>query len=203
MSRDAIVEWLRGDRNYDRGRQLYEELGDDVFLKRLFAMGSTVFNREKLEATLRKMVHGTGDGAAGPKEVMPGKVKYQEPTNKEFEQLPEDVRKLKKEGDLLFKEMSHLHSRLMDMKDEERGAAALRILALAKELRSIWSKLDHYAEHGKLPDAVKVEVKAMSVAEAMVRRNTLRSYLSRNPDSVKAEKWKAELEGCEKIIKST
>ncbi len=204
---DAIAQWLT-DQDYEKGQSLYDSLGDDSFLKYLFSTGDTPYNRIRLEEELRKIkIQLDALNISAAPYTIPGKGKK---TNQKFVDtyskdeyagLPEEVQSLNEQKRVEHTEMSNLHSRLEDMKtNEDRRKAGVRIKHLEKSLKEIWEKLDYYAEHKKLPEAEKPVMKEMTFAQAFTRRNTLRSYISKFPDSPKLKAWKDERAHCEEIM---
>lgn len=188
----TVEKWFKGKRDYAEGCQLYLKHGDDEFLKKLFQKSITVFNRKKLEQELRNISDATPD--------IPIKKRFEVATKKEYAGLPAEVKKLKEVKDILFKEMRHLHSQLVHYKtDKEREAPAFRILVIVDQLMTYWKKLDYYAEHKKLPqEELKVE-KAVTPAVAVRRIHTLRTYISRAPQSAKLQDWKDDITRLNKI----
>ncbi|MFA9221309.1 MAG: hypothetical protein ACEQSL_08985 [Sediminibacterium sp.] len=191
MPHPAIEDWFTGARDYVQGSALYSRFGKDEYLKYFFNRWATNFNRKKLECELRRI-----------SDAVPDRIKFNANISlKEYLSLPELVQRMNEEKNSLYKEMSHLHSRLsVEKPQEERRVEAFRILAIDKRLRELWKKLDHYAAHGALPEPPGVKVETLNPLEAFKRKRNLASYLSRTPDSPKADTWRAEIEVCDKII---
>lgn len=165
-----IKEWLQSG-DYDSGVRLYTKYGSSSVLKKLFAAGPTVYNKEKIRKELSRL-----NDTLTPPEI---RFKVGKSAT-EYDALPLPVKKLKEEKDLLFKQMAHLHSRLLDMTEQERGRAAFEILAIDSQLTAIWSRLDEYAKTGKLPEPEKAKaVPDLSPLEIQRRITNLRTYLSK------------------------
>jgi hypothetical protein len=52
---ETLRAWLKGNKDYDTGVDLYSQVGDNAALIRLFANGATDFNRRRLEQELLKI----------------------------------------------------------------------------------------------------------------------------------------------------
>ena len=197
-----VAKWLEGTQDYSTGVELLEHFSNNKFLIRILKKGPTEFNRDKLEEALQLIAK------KNPEAKKKTKGKFEIRSAEQYDSLPEKVRKLTVEKDAIYKEMSFLHSQLELYKtDKERGAAALRVLDLDDQVKSIWKKLDYYEVHGKLPSEPEIpEVKNMAPAEMMQRRNSLRSYISRTPKGTgkddEIEAWIKEREQLDKLLEA-
>lgn len=199
MAIASIEEWIQGTKDYTEGIALFVKYSSNTFLKRNLAKGPTVFNVPKLSLELQLL----SDNCQAPVDAPGNKKRFKVETKQQYDSLPDQVKAVKEEERAAFKEMSYLHSRLTQMEQEERKAADFRILALDRICRKLWAKLDYFEEHNKLPEDPVKEVKVTTAADALKRRNNLRTYISRNLESDKIVNWKAELIELENIINGT
>lgn len=190
----AIGEWLNGNRDYYKGVELYRLHGSSDILKATFDMGKNSYTVETLEEELLNLYNHSED-------IRPAT---------ETLTLPPDIIQIEKQAKDLFKEMAYLHANLENPQlhptDEIRLQSALRIREIHLEMRERFQMVDHYRETGQ---RLAVEEKAepavnpssLSPAELIVRRNTLRSHISKlkkkienNPPATKLKKYQALLE---------
>jgi hypothetical protein len=190
----SIEAWLNSGRDYQAGCHLYEQYGQDAFFKILFASRISIFNRRKLEAELEKIYEAEKAVQQKPKKFKPHL------SQEKYLNLPDQIRALNEERSVKYQEMSDLHSKLVLLNAEERGKAAFKILELDQRLIKIWSMLDHHAETGELPDEGPPPAKTYSMQDAIKRIQSLKTYISRSPDSLKMELWKNEIVSLQKHI---
>jgi hypothetical protein len=172
--------------DYFTATQLYQKYGKDKFLQTLFSKGPSTYNQDRIKRELE---------ALNEKSDAPGFASSYIPEN-EYTLLPESVKNLKFKKDMLFKEATNIHSRLLQMKPKERGKAVFQLLDMWDEIRALWNQLDHYEQHKVLPveEVPKIALPLSPVA-LIKRRNNLRSYLTKG-----RTKYKAELEQIEKKL---
>jgi hypothetical protein len=196
----GIQEWLLSSRDFETGRQLYEQFGSSAVLKKMFTQGATVFNREKLAKELAAMVvtAPVATVIALPKPVtapVPAPAKtVSDPTKKVLEQIQP-----------LLEERRHHHTRLeMVYTSAERRELAFRILELSEQLTPLWELYNFAKAHGQLPEQPKPAGLPVNQAELVQHRNNLRSLITklrkkphRLNDLLAKEK---ELEEVERII---
>lgn len=193
-----IEHWLQGSRDYGIGVKLFEHFGQSNFLKQMFAKGETDFNQERLQDELRQLSEAVPD-------AQQAQVMFKIASSSEYDALPEQIKKLEQEKTEKFKRMAYLHSQLLNQKtDKQRYELAKEILELDRFLQDAWAKLDHYAEHGTMPAEEKIEIKEASPTQQLIRRNNLRTYISKfEDDSAKQKKvikWKAELKALDEKL---
>lgn len=211
---ESIKDWLNSSRNYNVGLALYLVHGSNEALKTALKQGESPYRKEKLLAALQELWEGAkGEPARAnplPLRVLPLK------TGGEFKNLQPDHDK-----DIyynlwqpLYKEMMHLRSKLpLFPNDDERGAAAFRILFLEKTCRKYWRMRDYFLQNGvEMPEETG-KPDATTDFNVLTRRlMTLRTYqtrenkaLKKDPLNLKArerlDKWEKEMKEIELKLK--
>jgi hypothetical protein len=123
---------------------------------------------------------------------------------------PESLKELEKLKADKYRQASYLKGQLRHMEDkEERRKACHAILNLMDELKDIWKKIEHFNQHGALPEEKIIKVETTDdVQQLMRRRNNLRTYICkaskgdryRKPEMIPS--WEAEILEIEKKLKS-
>jgi hypothetical protein len=215
MAIAEIKEWLYSSGVYYDGVELFRKHGNNPVLLSIFETIETTDTLEMLQDKLRSLADADPEAAKeSPPAPEPVVKRFQAPADeKKYQSLDDEVKRLVEEKNSLFKQMSYIHSRLLDYKslqpahngheilvdynnftnEEEAGDAALEILNLDVKIRTIWADLDYYETNGKLPEKRKKEQPILTAILAMKRRNALRSYVSREPGSIKIDQWRAEI----------
>jgi len=188
MAIAEITKYLQGSEEYTDGVKLYEKFGTDNFLKRLFAKGFGKYNRDRLRSELEKLNQVLQDPPAPA-------ARFTIENSSAYDTLPLEIKELNSKKDSAFKEMRDLHSRLLLMSPRDRSIATFRILDLEKQVKHMWQKLDHYAEHKKIAPEDPLPVIPSSLADLIRRRTNLRCYVSKG-----RIKYQVELDLIEKKI---
>jgi hypothetical protein len=188
-------EWLDSERNYEIGRQLYEQLGDNARLKQVLGHGPSAYNLEALGWELQKLAKAgvvtsvvTVNVTASPIVVENATETLQTEPVKDYSA---DIDRaallipLSQARRPRYDERTLLHGQLEVLAEkgtqEEVRQAAERIMQLSRELNANW-KIDAYVrEHGQLPPAPapKPGLEVLTPAELVTKRNTLRSRVSK------------------------
>lgn len=202
----TINEWLRSERDYETGRMLYEQFGDNANLKKAFKRGPNVYNVGKLADKLAELAAKEGSQdvyvysleriAPDGNKVAPGAiVKETEYVERSIEiSIPKNLSiliDLEKEWKGYHKEGSALHQALAYMdNDEERREAALKILDNIERRNKILAKLDYAKEHnGELPPEEVIAVPAdLTPVDLKQKILNLRSRISKAKKSGKPTK---------------
>ncbi len=207
----AVKAWLDQDGEISAGIDLLEKAGGNPYLVKHFrAIGNR--SRKLLRDQLEKILP----------DLPVEKIRYRQ----DFGAEPPAIKKLNAKKSEIFKRMSYLHALLSnytvsdpqgpghqvqvvfhafrDGSDLTPAKAASEILQLQGKLSAIWEQLDYYALHGKLPDPEPQQVSGPETAfELMKRWISLRSYLSRSPDSPKRQEWTDEMSQVEQRLQKT
>jgi hypothetical protein len=146
-----IDNWLKGNKNYHVGLAIFNSFSSNKQLKELLATGNTPYNHKRLCEELTSL---------SKKQVVTPKISLEQ---KETAVLPDSNNKvlqaLKNKWQPLYQKMNMLRHNLDATAGdntattiEERKKIATEILTLEKECNKIWSDVDYYNEHGKLPE---------------------------------------------------
>jgi hypothetical protein len=203
----TLQAWLDSERDYEVGRLLYEHYGDNARLKQVLGHGPSAYNCEALAWELQKLAKQVHD--AGPPYQIGyigntlGFVGLNQPIRATEENATETLQTepakdfsadidqaallipLSQARRPLYDERTLLHGQLEVLAEkgtqEEVRQAAERVMQLSRELNANW-KIDAYVrEHGQLPPAPapKPGLEALTPAELVTKRNTLRSRVSK------------------------
>jgi hypothetical protein len=183
MSDVVLKAWLNGARNYNIGATLYRLYGKDEELKKHFALGETPARKAKLLDTIKQLCGITTAPTNTPPtrqhistQTIPGK------------NDTAAVVELKGQARPLLKQRDALHAKLlMYATDEERGAAALKILDLDDEIDAIYDKVRYIEQHGKLPPPVMAFDPITDEKKWEPRYQTLGRYVTRYTDKLKKD----------------
>jgi hypothetical protein len=190
----TVQAWLESERNYEVGRQLYEQLGDNARLKQVLGHGPSAYNVEALEWELGKLAKAGVTAALALAVPLPAVVvesateSLQSEPAKDYEAqvargallLP-----LSQARRLLYDERTQLHAQLEVLAEhgsqEDVRLLAVRIMALSRELNANWKTDAYVRAHGQLPPppAAAPGLDTLSPVELLKKRNTLRSQVSK------------------------
>lgn len=176
-----IENWLTEPVYFD-GVELYERYGTSGMLKRLFAGSSDSFNKKKLTNELAKIL----EDAKALEAAKPAVVE------------PEEVKALHTQAYSLMSQRSALKERArviislgITQSDELKSIAYQLAYDIRAELDSIYGRIQYWKVNGQLPHSEAAAIQG--IADLIKRRNTVRTYLSRDGKPEKLEAWKAEL----------
>lgn len=210
----TVQAWLDSERDYDLGRQLYEQLGDNARLKQVLGHGPSAYNQEALVWEFGKLAKAgvvTAVALASPV-LVPNAT---ETLQTESPAAPPPVNPLLVELDQarrpLYDERTLVHGSLEVLAEkgtqEEVRQAAERVMQLSRELNANWQLDGYVREHGQLPPppALAPGLDTLTPAELLKKRNNLRSQVSklkkrtdRADDLVRVQ---AELDQVETLLK--
>lgn len=184
---DAINTWLNSGCNYQEGVGLYDQYGDNNFLKLIFKNGETPVNRQKLNEQLAALrdaaprpqpVASPSDTPAPIIKTVPQPVT--QPVEKPAE-LPA-LLQVTHQRDQNYAEIRALHPYLkIKQEGDELRQIALRIVRLGKKNAELWERYNYMTETGIDPDApappappVMVDINLINKKEA-VRKSLSRA----------------------------
>lgn len=186
---NEIREWLNSGKNYNAGVKLYNKYGDDPEMKDLFREFRTPFKEKKLLELLKGLIDATGIQKKAEEEKQ--QTLKKEAAARQGWPITMDLSlsELHKIWKPLYDEFRSLVSRLYDTalagkadpyRQIEAGNMAHRILDLRDEIADIYSRRDHYLDHGKFPGE-KQSFKPITGGPEKIaeRRLTVRRYLTR------------------------
>jgi len=141
-----VHKWFE-NKDYWQGVAIFNRLSTNQFLKDLFQSKSE-YTVKKLEDELRKF----------SSDVPESEVEIKPPVN-QVEQKKFDnshiVKKLKYDLQQIYRQIDSNRFALARCKsDKTRLEYAIQILKLVERKRMIFEKIDHFEEHGELPDIV-------------------------------------------------
>lgn len=189
--RNEIKSWIERGANYQEGVSLYDQYGDSSYLKSLFPRNDGSYNRKKLLQELSEI--------AGEQEdiepALPIEQPIADPVTLEVHNLvsedPQDATIqppalliLKKQINDTWAELRGLHPYLtIYPPGQQLHQLQLQIVKLARKNAELYTKLDHYHEHGELPHLNQPVPKPA----LMIDINLLDSYESVRKSLNKAE----------------
>ncbi|MEH0156436.1 hypothetical protein V6R21_19970 [Limibacter armeniacum] len=183
---NAIHEVLK-HWNYERAYQIFREHSTSHFLKELL-QNETSFNTKKLQQELQKL----SEKAEVAKQVEKSTKEF---SKSKFPNAPEEVRQLEQQKNELFAIVSANKMRLdLVPEGEQLNEAITELMGIWEKIYACWDQLDHYREHGKLPDParqperIEIDTEKIDRAQLQKRLSNVRTYISRtNKKLEKAE----------------
>jgi hypothetical protein len=188
----TVQAWLDSERDYEVGRLLYDQLGDNARLKQVLGHGPSAYNREALVWELQKLAKQVREplkDIGAPQSVVqvvipPAPVQPSEDLSETFAKA-ELLIPLSQARRPLYDERTLLHGQLEVLAEkgtqEEVRVVAERIMHLSRELNENWKKDAYVREKGHLPPppAAAPGLETLSSAELLKKRNNLRSQVSK------------------------
>lgn len=175
---EIITDWLEYPL-YWKGVELYKQYGESAFLKNVFNGGEDDYNRGKLIAALTEI-----------------RDNYVQEEEKVIEKMPETLTEKLEEARRLMDQRSAIKERLRVYYLSEQPQAELKkeaflILDINQRLQDIYDEERFYRQTGYLPER---EVLSQETMQTLItRRNTLRTYLSRERNEDKIIEFKNEM----------
>lgn len=183
----TVQAWLDGERNYELGRQLYEQLGDNARLKQVLGHGPSPYNQEALAWELSKLAKAGVTAAVALAVPLPAGVVASAPEPVQTSVPAESplLIELSQARRPLYDERTQLHAQLEVLAEhgsqEDVRLLAVRIMALSRELNANWKTDAYVRAHGQLPPppAAAPGLDTLSPLELVKKRNSLRSQVSK------------------------
>lgn len=180
----AVIEWLNSGKDYEDGVKLYERIGSNHYLKKLFASGQTSISAEKLENELLKLTDKVDVKTANSK-----------PKSKPAEEKPKYINDINNKWKSLYKaandERYYFKERLKNGElspSRESREKALSILDKMESVRILWKNADEFEKTGIIPkENDQFNLSQMSIREIFTREKNLLTYITK----------------CSKMIEST
>ncbi|MDR6196158.1 hypothetical protein [Siphonobacter sp. SORGH_AS_0500] len=203
-----IKKWLNGAKDFQQGRQLYDQYGDSNVLKKLFAIGDTLLGRKKMETALLELLSNS----------TPDVVTHEAPSLqlRKIDGVPEELKPYIEKRKKLHNQRRELHAQLRMMllhqikkyTDQDRFVIQMNIYEIGREIDEIWRIERYYAETKTLPvpkPATPVVVDPDTSPEIMYKRiHTLRTYLTpsyqKRLKPSRIEEYRTELETLQRYI---
>lgn len=147
---DLLNKWLAGKKNYHVGTVLYDHFGTDKKLKQLFAGNPDVYRIKRLEQAITDLMK------------LPTSVLVNRKPNEQTDVMPATsdpvLEALRNEWSPLYQRMQYLRHELDRFEGNsteviaQRKPIAYEILELEQQCMNIWTRRDHYMQHGNLPE---------------------------------------------------
>lgn len=143
----SIEKYLAGDMPYSEAILLYDQIGNNGALKKLFATGEDDYSVSKLHSEFKNILAGLQSNSSQNSFKT-----FATPKNNgtlQVELFPEKLRIEYAKLRPIIAELSNLNAKLeLYPTNEERFEAAAKIYILAKKRRAIWDRVDYFKEHG-------------------------------------------------------
>lgn len=206
MAIASITSWLNSsDRDYHRGKLLYEQYGDDRLTLTIIRSGSSAFHFNKLVDALEALNEVSGlepkriefiepeltssdiESAAGNEiedRIDPRK-RSSDKYKSNWQDVPESIMMVRDEKTKVYAEARKMFETVRHLDSQEhRLELALQILDKMDFVAESWSVIDEYRETGKvremkLKQAVDV-VSDMDLKTLLRKSNNLKSYISKS-----------------------
>lgn len=204
MEINDIHKWLRSDRNYEIGVQIYEQFGTNKSLMALFSKSHNSFTSEKLLAKMRELAEQFPEKKL---EVVP-KVKKKKPVitridsfkpavkNSEltdFSKLPPELIARHKEIGELVRKTEFLRNLLLRCPSDQRYTIASTIVSNHEKVVEHWMHIDYYNQNQTL-----LELKQRTKTDARYQQRipetnkfqillSLRSQISKLKNRIESE----------------
>ena len=222
---EEINSWLNSNQDYYQGVSIYNQYGNSPNQKRMFQNGGpTRRNNELLLYELKKLAKSSPIVQQIIRPSIKSEIKPVIIPKVEFtgtRVVTTDAAELKNQIIIKLKDRDQKHSVLELLPtDEIRRQYAFQILDLSDEIGEMYERLQHFEKHGVLPEKKKsvnkYPVNEMDTGKLLLRRGTLRTYISRydrlvkeskNPErrvinQQKLDQYNAELEQIENKLKN-
>jgi hypothetical protein len=202
---NAIEQWIKNKMPYAEGVILYETLPshNKVLLKN-FKKKQSALLHEKLKYELKKYLvpvvvikNATPEVEPKPKDIVQyiEHVVVQEKTKQAlyFHELPEELRPVLLEANMLFKEICLLKVQLNDLPAHAEIKALEIITAIAskrKQNANCWKKLDYWQEHKTAPKEVVSSFENVSPAQLLRKEQYHYAAISKLETRLKANRVK-------------
>ena len=156
---EVIHTWLSSSRDYDIGLELLRRFGNSDFLLKMLSTGKDYWNEKTLMEELTKLRDSVQSFEKEEKFVKAKEiVKEALKRPSDSENAPFEVKEIVAKRKVIYNEGKKLHARLKLYKDdEERYGACMRILAIRKELKKMWSFTNFYDDNLRLPENLETE----------------------------------------------
>lgn len=178
-------EWLSSDRDFNTGVEIYNQLGTNSNIKRLFRRGKSPYTFNKLVYELECLA---GQHKPSPTiEPSPNannapdwlnniiENKYPAP---DLSKLPQNLIREHTRKGKLYQEASWMHAQLSSVNDDQRLQYARKIVENFEQIDAIHAAIDYYTKHGKQLPVIKAKAKTIDIETAS--REELQKFLVNN-----------------------
>lgn len=191
MAIALIQDWFSLGCPYQKGVDIYLQVGTNQTLASLFKKGENAFTKQKLKDELKKFLEEKKVAAAPPpkegkqqvKELIPDLPESNPPTKQlryDTSSFPKDLRELDTLKGKLYARAAFLKSKLATWPQADRADALMEIKQIMRdEVPNIWRQLDYYHETGERLTQEKEENPETTLHELTRLRNNARTKVSR------------------------
>ena len=196
-----IKQWFEGNRNFQKGKLLFDALGHDDDLKALFQRGKSQQAQIKLERALAELLEHKSIARVSQRAETKARTVGTKAIKKRkaaTAPIPEAVKPLKLQKSDLYIVVRNIHSKMSyATNDKERAELAAQILDTWDAINGLHTRIDYYFEHGEFPeappnyDAIPIKADKNDLIDLYERYKTLGSYISKarkKGDKAKEEK---------------
>ena len=172
---DNIQTWLQEQADYDTGLALLEQTGFSGFVLNVLKKGADAYTRRRLATELTTWLNSRSEPVSPPAEpinvgTLPDPVRV----------YPAAIRELQQTAYSLMDERAELKAQLRALMTDPgaqpvRRDAAFRILAIGKQLDSLYAQIDFFEQYGYLAPSQEPEADQDDHARLM----SVRTYVSR------------------------
>jgi len=154
MTTGQLIAQLKQKFDYQTAADLYEQIGDNDFFKRMFRLGPTVFNTKKLKDWLNTLEEKAAVMSTATPITAPA---VASPRIEQYRNAPDEVKAVIGARQAAYREKDFLFSQLEYYKtDLERKEAGKKIKELCDKIDQAWAALKYWEVNKKLPEA-KIE----------------------------------------------
>lgn len=176
----SIQQYLDGNLSYTDAVKLYNEIGTNSALKKVFATGEDDYSVNKLTSEFKALISKLKPEKSTSFQsfTVPKNNNAQLPIDKFSPELRTAYHRLSP----IIREMAMLHAKLPEFQtDAERFECASKIYKLSRERRTIWDRVDYFKEHGvdhpmfKTVEKTPEQVIEIDLSKAKKNLNLLRT----------------------------
>ena len=204
----TVQQWLDNNGTYSDGIKLYQTFSThNKNLLRVLKRKKSPVNLQKLTYELTKLdkkplpkikvKHISVVKAPTQTQVVQHKLQvFQKKQSVYFHQLPEALHPTLLEANTLFKQMCMLKVQLNSLPDNAvKQANALQVDIYTKQQKNalLWSKIDHYKQHGQLPTPPEEPFINLTPAQLLRKNASLDSSISQLKTRIKNNKSELSL----------
>jgi hypothetical protein len=193
-----IKEWFQGNRNFQKGKLLYDALGHDDDLKKLFQKGKNKHSQIVLERALTELLEHKSIAQVSARANIKTKPINTKKKANAGKPVPEEVKPLIAQKSDLYIVVRNIHSKMTYADTvKERAELAEQILDTWDAINSLHTRIDYFFAHGEFPeappnyDAINIKADVNDLIDIYERYKTLGSYISKakkKGDKAKEEK---------------
>jgi len=219
---NLLQQWLDGSQDYETGRTLYEQFGENPRLKLTLSHGPTAYNKSALREELAKLLKAGKGGDVQLRVLSPADQAVLHQAEQALTHVVSRtagladpvvtlVADLESQWKPLYKDASTMQSLLEYAKDNtERCERSHEILNHMDKVHALWEKQAYVQAHGELPPVVELAAPAAldltDRAAVEQARNNLRSNISKQKRNqaraTEVEAWRMQVKQLSDLLKT-